>query len=84
MMQEPAHPTNEIFVYSCFFAICTLLLLFIFFFTSYQCGEMFLGDTGTAYCTIWTGWFGLAAAFLSIALYSLYRVNRLMRGNGPR
>lgn len=83
-MQEPAQRTTEIFVYSCFFVICTLFLIFIFFFTSYQCGGIFLGDNGTAACTIWTGWFGLAGGLLGIALYSLYRVNRLMRGEGLR
>lgn len=81
-MQEPAQRTHEIIVYSCFFVISTLFLLFLFFFTSYQCGEKFVGDDGSAYCTIWTGWFALAGGLLAIALFSLFRVNTLMHGEG--
>ena len=82
-MQDPAHRSTEIIVYSCFFAISTLFLLFIFFFTSSQCGEVFVKDNVTAYCTIWSGWFVLEGGLLAIALFSLYRVNGLMRGEGP-
>jgi hypothetical protein len=79
-MQEPSGRTREIFVYTCCLAICILFLLFIFFFVSYRCGQMLLEDGGAAGCTTGTGWSGLAGGFLVIALFSLYRVNKLMQG----
>jgi hypothetical protein len=81
-MQDPAYRTRQIFLYSTFFVICTLALLFIFFFVTSQCGQILLAAFGTDTCLIGVSWFWLEGAFLVIAVFSLYRVNTLMAG-GP-
>ena len=81
-MQDPAHRTRKIFIYSIFVVICILALLFIFFFVSSTCGKIFLGDYGTSNCLIGVSVFWLEGGFLVVALFSLYRVNRLMQGKG--
>lgn len=81
-MQDPAQRTRKIFIYSCVIAICILALLFIFFFVSSQCTRLILGDYGTSGCLIGVSVFWLEGAFLAIVLFSLYRVNRLMQGDG--
>jgi len=81
-MQDPAQRTRKIFLYSCVIAICILALLFIFFFVSSQCTRLILGDYGTSECLIGVSVFWLEGAFLAVVLFSLYRVNRLMQGDG--
>jgi len=81
-MQDPAQRTRKIFINSCFVVISILALLFIFFYISTRCSRILLGDFGTSNCLIGVSVFWLEGGFLVIALFSLYRVNRLMQGAG--
>ena len=81
-MPESPQRSREVLVYTCSLAISILFLLFIFFFVSYRCGQVILEAGGTTGCVIGSVWLGLSVAFLVIALFSLYRVDRLMRGGG--
>jgi hypothetical protein len=81
-MQDPAQRTRQVFIYSCSVVICILALLFIFFFVSSQCTRIIFGDYGASDCLIGVYWFWLEGVFVVIALFSLYRVNRLMQGEG--
>lgn len=78
-MQESPLLSREILVYTSSLVICILFLLFIFFFVSYRCGQVIIGGSGTSGCVVGDVWFAVAAGFVVIALFSLYRVNRLMR-----
>jgi hypothetical protein len=66
-------------MYSCLFVISILALLFIFFFVSWRCGHILMEGDGTTGCVIGIGTFWFEAVFLVGALYSLYRVNMLMK-----
>ena len=81
-MQDPAKRPRKIFIYSILFAISALALLFIFFYISSRCGQLILGNYGTSNCLIGVSVFWLEAGFLVVALFSLFRVNRLMYGSG--
>jgi TRAP-type C4-dicarboxylate transport system permease small subunit len=78
-MKESSRRSREILVYTCSLVICILFLLFIFLFVSYRCGQVILEGSGTTGCVVGNVWFAVAAGFVIIALFSLYRVNRLMR-----
>jgi hypothetical protein len=82
IMQDPALRTRKIFIYSIFVVICILALLFIFFYVSSRCSKILFGDFGTSNCLIGISVFWLEGGFLTVALFSLYRVNRLMQGKG--
>jgi hypothetical protein len=79
-MQDPALRTRKIFIWSLFVVIGILALLFIFFYVSTRCSRILLWDYGTSTCLIGVSVFWLEGAFLVVALFSLYRVNRLMQG----
>jgi hypothetical protein len=79
-MQESPRRSREILVYTSSLAICILFLLFIFFFITYRCGQVILEGGVASACIVGDVWFAVAAGFVVIALFSLYRVNRLMRG----
>jgi hypothetical protein len=81
-MQDPAQRTRKIFIYSCLVVICILALLFIFFFVTSECSRILLGNFGTSDCMVGISVFWLEGGFLAVALFSLYRVNRLMQGKG--
>ena len=81
-MTDPALRSRMIFIWSFFFVLCALALLFIFFYVSYLCGQLLLmvGSSGTATCMVPIGTFWFAGGFLLAALISLYRVRTLMSG----
>jgi uncharacterized integral membrane protein len=79
-MQDAALRTRNIFIWSCSVAICILALLFIFIYVSTRCTRILFGDFGTSDCLIGVSVFWLEGGFLAAALFSLYRVNRLMQG----
>ncbi len=79
-MQDPAQRTRRIFIYSFFVVTCILALLFVFFFVSTRCSGILPGAYGTSDCMIGVSVFWLEGGFLVVALFSLYRVNRLMQG----
>lgn len=78
MKESPRH-SKEILVFTSSLAISILFLLFIFFFVTYRCSQVMMEAGGTPSCVVGDIWAWVAAAFLLIALFSLYRVNRLMR-----
>jgi hypothetical protein len=82
IMQDPAHRTRKVFIWSFFVVTWILALLFIFFFVSTRCSRIIIGDYGTSDCLIGVSVFWLEGAFLVLAVFSLYRVNRLMQGKG--
>jgi hypothetical protein len=77
-MQDPAHRSGKIFIYSLVFVICTLALLFIFFFVSSRCSQLILWDIQPSECLVGVSLFWLEGGILVITLFSLYQVNRLM------
>jgi len=80
-MTDPALRSRTIFIWSFFFVLCALALLFIFFYVSYLCGQLLLvGSGGTGTCMVPIGTFWFAGGFLLAALVSLYRVRTLMNG----
>ena len=81
-MQDPALRTRKIFIWSLFVVIGILALLFIFIYVSTRCSRILLGDFGTSNCLIGVSVFWLEGGFLAAVLFSLYRVNRLMQGQG--
>ena len=81
-MTDPAQRTGKVFIWSCFVVICLLALLFIFFYVSSRCSRLIIGDYGTSDCLIGVSVFWLEGVFVIMALFSLYRVNRLMQGKG--
>jgi len=79
MVTDPANRSRDIFIWSCLFVICTLALLFIFFYISYLCGHILLAGSGnTATCMIPIDAFWFQGGFLVVALFSLFRVRNLM------
>ncbi|OPX62534.1 MULTISPECIES: hypothetical protein [unclassified Methanoregula] len=79
-MNNPAQRSRLIFIWSWIFALCILALLFVFFYVSMRCGHLMLAGNGTTNCVVGIGTFWIEGAFVAAALFSLYRVNRLMAG----
>ena len=79
-MQDSAQRTEKIFIWSSFLVICILALLFIFFYVSTRCSRIIFGDFATSDCLIGVSVFWLEGGLVIVALFSLYRVNRLMQG----
>lgn len=79
-MKDPAQRSRTIFLWSCIFALCVLALLFVFIYVSIRCGSALLADDGTTTCMVGIGAFWFEGVILAVALFALWRVNRLMSG----
>lgn len=80
-MNDPSPRSRKIVLWSCLFALSVLALLFIFFYVSIRCGHALLAEGGTTTCMVGIGAFWFEGAFLAVALFALWRVNTLMRGD---